>query len=150
MDHLRLHLSLSPSSRRLGLSLAEDLRSIGSPAVQMSSSHVAHGRHELIVTLTSPSPAATPDLIRCWVAQLLAAEEGPHHRLGGCKAPRAAQVGAHVRNHAVGGPSRGDATEDATSELRGHSQRERVVASLMRRPTSAGGQHLVGRARLAR
>jgi len=117
-------------------------------AVEVSfASAGADGRGQWKVSMTSPPGAASPELIRGWMAQLLAGGGGPQDRSAeGPTTPRR----KFARTDAAGGSMRGSGTEDASGALQMHSQRERVVASLLHQPSQGGMQRPFGRARLAR
>ncbi len=131
-ERVRLSLSVQASCLRHAASLAAELRSIGADVVRVHPSQPRlPGRRDWTVTLTTPPVPLTVAVIQLWEGEMLAVE----HRWPGChflgwrtcQTPNAS-IGSLERE-----PDRDDA--GARQQL---SQRELVLASLLRRPA---GEH---------
>jgi hypothetical protein len=135
-EDLRLSLSFQASSLREAASLAAELRTIGADAVRVYPSRPRlPGRRDWTVTLTTPPVPLTVAVVQLWEGKMLAVE----HRWPGClflgwrtcQAPDAS----------IGSLEREPDHEDAGARRR-LTQRELVLASLLRRPV-AGREGIV-------
>ena len=125
---MRLSLSFQTPGLRSAASLAVELRTIGADAVRVHPSRLRPpGRRDWTVTLTTPPVPLTVTVIQLWEGEMLAVEQRwpGCHFLGWrtCQAPNASS----------GSLERGPDHHDAGARRR-LSQRELVLASLLRRP----------------
>jgi hypothetical protein len=127
-EDVRLSLSFQASSLREAASLAAELRTIGADAVRVHPSRPRlPGQRDWTVTLTTPPVPLTVAVVQLWEGEMLAVE----HRWPGChflgwrtcQAPDAS----------IGSLEREPDHDDAGARQR-LSQRELVLASLLRRP----------------
>jgi hypothetical protein len=127
-EGLRLRLSFQASDLREAASLAAELRTIGADAVRVHPSQLRlPGRRDWTVTLTTPPVPLTVAVIQLWEGEMLAVE----HRWPGCLF-----LGwrtCHAPNASIGSLERGPDHDNAGARRR-LTQRELVLASLLRRP----------------
>lgn len=127
-EDVRLSLSFQASNFREAANLAAELRTIGADAVRVHLSRPClPGRRDWAVTLTTPLVPLTVAVIQLWEGEMLAVE----HRWPGCHflGWRTSQA----PDASIGSLERGPDREDAGARRR-LSQRELVLASLLRRP----------------
>jgi hypothetical protein len=136
---VRLSLSFQASSLRQAANLAAELRTIGADVARVHPPRLRPpGRRDWIVTLTTPPVPLTVAVIELWEGEMLAVE----HRWPGChflgwrtcRAPEAS----------IGSLEREPDHDDACPRQR-LSQRELVLASLLRRPAGERPQIVHGR-----
>lgn len=127
-ENLRLSLSFQASGLREAASLAAELRTIGADAVRVHPlrPHLP-GRRDWTVTLTTPPVPLTVAVVQQWEGKMLAVE----HRWPGCRflGWRTCQA----PDASTGSLERGSDRDDAGARRR-LTQRELVLASLLRRP----------------
>lgn len=139
-DSSSLSLAMQASSFRAAVDATADLRRVADTPARVSSVASTHdGRREWRVTLTTPPVPLKLELIRSLEEEMLAIERRrPGCRFLGWRTGRATQLST---GSVVGTPG-----DDAAGEMPRQTQRELVVASLLRRPADERGGIVRGRA----
>jgi len=133
-DRARLRVSFQAASLRLADGLAAELRTVAAdvPRVDLSAPGLP-GRRDWIVSLTSPPLPLTLAVIQLWEEGMLAMEQ----RWPGCRFLGWTTCPAPVRSPAGSGESAPARNDASACERR--SQRELVIASLLRQPGERRG-----------